>query len=97
MSVSGTIQVVVKISELPSVQTVADGLKRFHVTCDLLTVQVTVKPKLWKKLENAQLNHPMWIAEISGRVGDYLVHQEGFCMAEPNIEIFGIKPKESAK
>jgi hypothetical protein len=33
-------------------------------------VEVTVKPKIWKKLEDTAVNYPMWVAAISGKMGE---------------------------
>jgi F-type H+-transporting ATPase subunit beta len=53
---------------------------------------VTVKPKVFKKLEDAQANFPMWVAAIAGKLGE--ATDKGFILADPNIQVFEKKPKE---
>lgn len=94
MSVSGKLELTVKITELPDADTVENGWKSFEVDCDGQIVSVTVKPKIWKKLEDAQANFPLWVAAIAGKMGAATEH--GFVLAEANIQVFEKKPKEPA-
>ncbi|MBD1890596.1 fertility inhibition FinO-like protein, partial [Trichocoleus sp. ST-U2] len=55
-------------------------------------VSVTVKPKVFKKLEQAQAEYPMWVAAIAGKMGQ--TSENGFVLVEPNIQVFEKKPKE---
>ena len=55
-------------------------------------VSVTLKPKIWKKLEDAAANYPMWVAAIGGKMGEST--SNGFVLSEPNIQVFEKKPKE---
>jgi len=48
--------------------------------------------KSLKKLEQAQENYPMWVAAISGQMGDKT--DSGFVLKEPNVQTFEKKPKE---
>ncbi|PAX60231.1 fertility inhibition FinO-like protein [Brunnivagina elsteri] len=92
MAISGKLEVTLKISELPVAQTLENGWQEFEIDCDRLVVSVTVKPKVWKKLTDAQANYPLWIAAISGKMGD--LTDKGFALLEPNIQTFEKKPKE---
>jgi hypothetical protein len=58
-------------------------------------VTITVKPKVWKKLTDAQANYPQWVAAIAGKLGD--ATENGFVLLEPNIQVFErkAKPKEA--
>lgn len=60
--------------------------------CSQLEV-TTVKPKVYKKLEDAQANFPMWVAAIAGKLGE--ATETGFVLLEPNIQVFEKKPKEA--
>ena len=94
MTVSGKLELTIKISELPNAATVENGWKSFEIDCDGQVVSVTVKPKVWKKLEDAQANFPMWVAAIAGKMGQPT--KKGFVLAEPSIQVFEKKPKEPA-
>jgi hypothetical protein len=90
---TGKLEVTIKINELPAnVQTNKDNWKVFHLDCDGRVVEVSVKPKVWKKLEDAAANYPMWVAAISGKMGES--KSKGFVLLEPNIQVFERKPKE---
>jgi hypothetical protein len=93
MTVSGKLEVTIKISEFPTeVQTVENGWKSFEIDCDGKVVSITVKPKMFKKLEDAKANYPMWVAAIAGKLG--YIGRDGFVLQEPNIQVFERKPKE---
>ncbi len=61
--------------------------------CDGQIFSVTVKPKVFKKLEDAQANYPQWVAAIAAKMGE--TTETGFVLLEPNIQVFEKKPKES--
>jgi hypothetical protein len=93
MTTSGKLEITIKISEFPAdVKTVENGWKSFEIDCDGWLVSVTVKPKVFKKLEQAQADYPMWVAAIAGKMGE--TSENGFVLLEPNIQVFEKKPKE---
>ena len=93
MTTSGKLEITIKISEFPAdVKTVENGWKSFEIDCDGRLVSVTVKPKVFKKLEQAQADYPMWVAAIAGKMGE--TSENGFVLVEPNIQVFEKKPKE---
>jgi len=94
MSVSGKLELTIKITELPDAATVENGWKSFEVDCEGQIISVTVKPKVWKKLEDAQANGPLWVAAIAGKMGQST--EKGFVLAEANIQVFEKKLKEPA-
>lgn len=94
MPVPGKLEVTIKISEFPESKTVENGWKAFEVDCEGRLVSITVKPKIWKKLEDAQANYPQWVAAIAGRIGPETA--QGFVLLEPNIQVFEKKAKEPA-
>ena len=90
---TGKLEVTIKINELPNdVQTNKDNSKIFQLDCDGRIVEVTVKPKIWKKLEDAAANYPLWVAAIGGKMGEST--SNGFVLSEPNIQVFEKKSKE---
>lgn len=94
MSVSGKLELTIKINEFPTdVQTVENGWKQFELDCDGQIVSVKVKPKVFKKLEQAQESYPMWVAAIAGKMG--IPTDKGFELEQPNIQVFERKPKEA--
>jgi len=83
---TGKLEVTIKINELPNdVQTNKDNCKIFQLDCDGRVVSVTVKPKIWKKLEDAAANYPQWVAAIGGKMGESTPN--GFVLSEPNIQV----------
>ena len=93
MITAGKLELTIKISEFPGdVQTVENGWKSFLIDCDGRVVSITVKPKMFKKLEDAKANYPLWTAAIAGKMGT--LGKEGFILLEPNIQVFERKPKE---
>jgi hypothetical protein len=94
MSVPGKLELTIKINEFPAdVQTVENGWKEFDLDCDGHIISVKVKPKVFKKLEQAQENYPMWVAAIAGKMG--APTENGFVLDQPNIQVFERKPKEA--
>ena len=69
MATTGKLELTIKISELPEVKTVENGLQYFELDCNGRIFAVTVKPKVWKKLTDAQANWTMWVAAIAGQMG----------------------------
>jgi hypothetical protein len=60
-----------KINEFQAdMQTVENGWKQFELDCDGQLVRVTVKPKVFKKLEQAQADYPMWVAASVRKMGE---------------------------
>jgi hypothetical protein len=82
------------VKEFPTdVQTVENNWKQFTVDCDGRIFTITVKPKMFKKLEEAQANYPMWVAAIAGKLGE--ATPDGFVLADPAIQVFEKKPKDT--
>jgi hypothetical protein len=91
---TGKLELIIKINELPEANAVKDGWQSFELDCDDRIVSVTVKPKVWKKLTEAQANFPMWVAAIAGQMGK--ATPNGFILEQPNIQVFEKKPKAEA-
>jgi hypothetical protein len=94
MAIQGKLELTIFINELPvDVSVDKDGWKSFDLDCDGKILSVTVKPKVFKKLEDAQANYPQWVAAIAGKMGE--ATETGFVLLEPNIQVFEKKPKEA--
>lgn len=93
MATPGKLELTIKINEFPAdVQTVENGWKEFELDCEGQLVTIKVKPKVFKKLEQAQADYPMWVAAIAGKMGEST--ENGFVLDQPNIQVFERKPKE---
>jgi len=93
MPTQGKLELTIKINEFPAnVQTLDNGSKQFDIDTGEQIVTVTLKPKVFKKLEQAQENYPQWVAAIAGQMGDKT--DLGFVLNEPNVQTFEKKPKE---
>ena len=89
--ITGKLEVTIKINELPQAKTTDNGWQQFEIDCDGRIINITVKPKVWKKLTDAQTNYPQWVASIGGRLGE--ATDNGFILLESNIQTFEKKPK----
>lgn len=93
MPVAGKLEVIIKINELPDSKVVENGWKAFEIDCEGKVISMTVKPKIWNKLEQANKDFPQWVAAIAGRMGKPT--KNGFVLDQPNIQVFERKPKET--
>jgi hypothetical protein len=94
MATTGKLDLTIKINELPQAKSIENGWKYFELDCDGRIVSVSVKPKVWKKLTEAQANFPMWVAAVSGQMGK--ATPTGFVLEQPNIQTFERKAKAEA-
>lgn len=93
MPTQGKLEIVVKINELPDAKPVQNGWMAFDVDCGGAIVSITVKPKIWKKLTDAQSNYQQWVSAIGGSMGS--ATGNGFVLDNPNVQVFERKPKEA--
>ncbi|MGB3208307.1 MAG: hypothetical protein WBB28_25260 [Crinalium sp.] len=94
MATAGKLELTIKINSFPEdVRTVENGWKHFELDCDGVIASITVKPKIFKKLEDAVANYPMWVAAIAGKMGSRT--KDGFVLENASITTFERKPKES--
>lgn len=92
MPTPGKMELTIKINSFPtSAQTVENGWKQFDIDCHGTVVSVTVRPKTFKKLEQAQEQYPMWVAAIQGNMGE--ATDKGFALIQPSIQVFERKQK----
>ena len=57
------------------------ALKPFNIETAEQIVTVTLKPKVFKKLKQAQENYPMWASAIAGMMGEKT--NSGFVLKKP--------------
>lgn len=92
--VVGSVEICVKIHELPAdSKTTRNGWEEFIIDVKGQMVKITVRPRTWKKLQNAAKEYPAWIANIRGQMGPYT--KGSFELLSPGIQIFEKKPKMS--
>ncbi|OQW90877.1 MAG: hypothetical protein BWK79_18510 [Beggiatoa sp. IS2] len=86
----GKMEVRLKIEALPNdVKAVKHGWQRFTVRDDKCFACVTVRPRTWKKLQEAPTRYSYWVANITGKMGQRLKGQgEGFELLDPVTQIF---------
>jgi hypothetical protein len=89
--VSWKLKITIKIRQNPEVETVPNGWQQFHVNCNGTVFTTTVRPKVWRKFEEAQASYPEWVAAIRGKLGKRT--SQGFVVDEPGIQVFEKKPK----
>ncbi|MBW4689896.1 MAG: fertility inhibition FinO-like protein [Komarekiella atlantica HA4396-MV6] len=92
--IASKLEITIKINELPQPKTIENGWQQLELDCDGQIISVIVKPKVWKKLTNAASNYPQWVGAIAGKLGQQT--ENGFVLAEPNIQVFERKPKLGA-
>lgn len=92
MAIAGKLEAIVKFGALPTdVSTDKSGHKTFAIQCETHAVRMTLRPKLWKKLEDAARDWPQWVAAVAGQLGP--VEGSVFVLLEPNLQVFEKKAK----
>ncbi|MEW6737490.1 MAG: fertility inhibition FinO-like protein [Acidobacteriota bacterium] len=92
MPIAGKLEITIKINEFPAdTKTVANGWKEFVIDASGCEITVTVRPKMFNKLEQAHQQYPSWVAAIAGKMGK--ATEKGFVLDEPAIQVFERKPK----
>ncbi len=89
----GKLEICIKINELPSdSKTLRNGWEEFIIDTQGKLVKMTVRPRTWKKLQEASRNYPIWIANIRGTIGAKI--KGGFELLTPGVQIFEKTAKE---
>lgn len=89
--IQGKLEITIKINELPQSETVENGWQRLEIQCDERIITMILKPKVFKKLTDAQANYPEWVGAIAGKMGE--TTENGFVLLEPNIQVFEKKSR----
>ncbi|HEY9846259.1 MAG TPA: hypothetical protein V6D03_08680 [Candidatus Caenarcaniphilales bacterium] len=93
MLIPGKMDVTIKISQFPAeAKTVKNGWREFVVDTGDREVTITVKPKIFNKLEQADKTYPSWVAAITGQMGEPT--KKGFALLQPGVQVFERKPRE---
>ncbi|RKZ40543.1 MAG: hypothetical protein DRQ49_05600 [Gammaproteobacteria bacterium] len=94
--VKGQMELNVKINELPTdSKTLRNTWEQFIIDSNGLHVKIAVRPRTWKKLQQANREYPLWVANIRGKLGQRITR--GFELLTPGIQIFEKTPKEPNK
>lgn len=89
--IQGKLEITIKINELPTATAVENGWQHFQVDCDGQIISITVKPRVWKKLTDAQTNFPEWVGAIAGSMGQ--ATEKGFVLNNASVQVYEKKPK----
>jgi len=95
MTTTGKLELTIKINAIPQPARLVKDLWVFELECDRHLVSVAVKPKTWKKLQQAQTDFPQWVAAITGQMG--AATEQGFVLEQPNVQVFEKKPKAAVE
>ena len=91
--IKGKLEICIKINDLPNdSKTLRNGWEEFIIDTQGKMVKITVRPRTWKKLQEASRNYPAWIANIRGTIGSRI--KGGFELLTPGVQIFEKTPKE---
>lgn len=95
MPTPGKLEVTIKINQLPTeVSTDKNGWKEFELDLGKQRgAHISLRPRMWNRLEQAAQAYPHWVAVITGQMGDD-VRKGIFKLLEPNLQIFEYKPRE---
>lgn len=91
--VSGRLELTVKFSDLPKPMTVQGGIKIGIETAEGVVTAI-LSPKIWRKLEQAAKDYPMWVAALSGSL-DRVIDKE-IVLKQPAVQVFEKKSKPTA-
>lgn len=87
MSAPGKLELTVKMSEFPAnAKTIKNGWKQFEVDMDGRKVTLTLKPEVFRKLEQAQIKDPQGVAKIVGQIGSKT--DKGFVVKDCQVNIY---------
>jgi putative membrane protein len=87
MPTSGNLELAVKINQFPTdVKTLVNGWKQFKIDIDGQVVTLTLKPEVFRKLEQAQNNYSQWIATIVGKMTSKT--NQGFRLKDCEVNVF---------
>ncbi len=90
--VTAKIDIMLKINELPAnSKTTRNDWEQFIIRSNNASVKMTVRPKVWGKLQRASRDYPSWVANIRGKMGAR--KKDGFELDTPGIQIFEKKAK----
>ena len=95
--ISGKMEILVKIHELPAdSKTLRNGWEEFFIDAKGMKVKIAVRPRTWKKLQQANKEYSLWVANIRGKMGPQRMggFKRGFELLTPGIQIFERMPKK---
>lgn len=94
LATAAKIEVVLKIKEVPAgARQVKNGRTEFALDADGQEVTVTVRPRMWQKLEQVAADWPQWVASITGKLGTRT--PQSFVL-EPVVQTFERKAKDAS-
>ena len=94
MAIPGKLDLTLKINQLPPAKPASPGTMLFAVQAEGRIVVVELKNKAWNTLKTAAESDPLWVAAISGKLGEAI--EGGFRLENPAVQVFDRKPKPDA-
>ncbi len=92
--IGGYMELKLKINDLPTdSKTLRNGWEEFIIKANGQNVKIVVRPRTWKKLQQANREFPLWVANIKGKMGRHV--KGGFELLTPGIQIFEKQPKQA--
>ncbi len=86
MPTPGKLELTIKINQVPAnVKTMANGWKQFEIDIGAQIVTLTLKPGVFKQLEQAQENYPDWVAVIAGQMSK---SDRGFLLKDCGVTVY---------
>jgi predicted DNA-binding transcriptional regulator AlpA len=92
MALDGKIEVKIKINEFPKeTRLVKNGWREFFVNAEGQRVGLKVRPRIWRKMQEANEQFPQWTAAITGKIGHPI--KDGFALLEPAVQVYEKKER----
>jgi hypothetical protein len=95
MAISGKIDVVVKINQLPAEIRSLGNEVQFTIDTGEQLVAVTLKSRVWGRLIEANQGEAPWVAAIKGKMG--VRTEKGFVLEQPAVQVFEKKTDAAKK
>jgi hypothetical protein len=95
MAISGKIDVVVKINQLPAEIRSIGNEVQFTIDTGEQIVAVTLKSRVWGRLIQANQGEASWVAAIKGKMG--VRTEKGFVLEQPAVQVFEKKTDAAKK
>jgi len=92
MPTPGKLEVNIKINALPTnMRIIKNGWHEFMIDASGQKVSMKVRPRTWKKLQDAADQWATWVGAISGKMGQRI--KDGFVLLDVSVQVYEKKPK----
>ena len=94
MAMPGKMDLTIKLNALPPAKATPSGSMMFAIKVDQRVVVIELKAKAWANMKKAADSFPMWVAAITGQMGEDV--EGGFRLINPAVQVFEKKAKPAA-